>query len=199
MFTGIVEEAGKIIELSKEQSNLRIIVGCNFISEIKIDQSIAHNGVCLTVVEINKKENSYSVIAVEETLRKTNLYTLKINDTINLERCVAANGRLDGHVVQGHVDAVAICTQIEDLNGSWKFNFENDGSYKNLVVQKGSVCVNGVSLTVVDAAPNKFSVVIIPYTHEHTNFCRLKVGDKVNIEFDILGKYAVAYMAGAFT
>ena len=199
MFTGIVEEAGKIIKLSKEQSNLKITVGCGFISEIKIDQSIAHNGVCLTVIEINQKENSYSVIAVEETLNKTNLSGLQINDIINLERCVTANRRLDGHIVQGHVDAVALCTHIVDLNGSWNFIFENDGSYKNLVVQKGSVCVNGVSLTVVDAAPNKFSVAIIPYTYEHTTFCRLKVGDKATIEFDILGKYAVAYMAGAFT
>ncbi|HNR19735.1 MAG TPA: riboflavin synthase [Bacteroidia bacterium] len=199
MFTGIVEEAGKIVSLAKDKSNLRLSVACSFVSQIKIDQSIAHNGVCLTVVEINLNENYYKVIAVEETLKKTNMSFLKQGRIVNLERCMLANGRLDGHIVQGHVDAVAVCTGIEDLNGSWKFIFENDGSYKNLVVQKGSVCVNGVSLTVVDAEPHKFSVVVIPYTFEHTNFCELRAGDKVNIEFDILGKYAVAYMAGSFT
>lgn len=199
MFTGIVESMGEVIALSVEQSNLKISVTCPFVSEIKIDQSIAHNGVCLTVTEINSVENYYSVVAVKETLQKTNLNSLTVGSRINLERCLIVSGRLDGHLVQGHVDAVATCTSVEELDGSWKFVFENDGTYKNLIVQKGSVCVNGVSLTVVDAAPHRFSVVIIPYTYEHTNIGKLTGGCSVNIEFDVLGKYAVAYMAGAFT
>ena len=154
---------------------------------LKIDQSIAHNGVCLTVIGI--KDAAYTVTAIEETLSKTNLGILKLGDKINLERCMKLGDRLDGHIVQGHVDQTAICKNIEELDGSWKFTFEYDASQNNITVEKGSICVNGVSLTVVDSKENCFSVCIIPYTFEHTNFCNLKIGTIVNLEFDIIGKY----------
>jgi riboflavin synthase len=198
VFTGIVETIGEIIRVEGEQSNIKLVVQCDFANELKIDQSIAHNGVCLTVTDVDAKNKTYCVVAVEETLNKTNLGNLKVEDKINLERCVVVGSRLDGHMVQGHVDAVAVCTNIENRDGSWKFTFENDGSYKNLLVTKGSVCVNGVSLTVIDAKPELFSVAIIPYTFNNTIFQYLTIGSKVNVEFDVLGKYALAYMAGTF-
>lgn len=193
MFTGIIEAPGKVEKLSYEESNLHLTLSCAFTQELKIDQSLAHNGVCLTVVGI--EGNSYTVTAIKETLDKTNLKYLCEGDRVNLERCMAANGRFDGHIVQGHVDQVGTCTKVEDLNGSWMFSFEYDNSTGNITVEKGSICVNGVSLTVVNSRENGFSVCIIPYTFEHTNFQRLQPGDKVNLEFDVIGKY-VAKMMG---
>ncbi|MGQ0829126.1 MAG: riboflavin synthase [Bacteroidota bacterium] len=187
MFSGIVETLGEVVSLRKEQNNLHITVRSNFTSELKIDQSIAHNGVCLTVV--NTKGDSYTVTAIDETLQKTNLSTLKIGDNINLERCVKIGDRLDGHIVQGHVDQTAVCQKVEEANGSWIFTFEYDLSQKNITVEKGSVCINGVSLTVVNSQSHSFSVHIIPYTFEHTNFKNIKQGSMVNLEFDIIGKY----------
>jgi riboflavin synthase len=193
MFSGIVEQTGEVVELIKDKTNLNIKVKANFdaISELsqvlKIDQSIAHNGVCLTVVEI--KENTYTVTAIDETLQKTNLGLLQKGDTINLERCLKLGDRIDGHIVQGHVDQTGVCTKVEEKNGSWEFSFEYDASKNNVTVEKGSVCVNGVSLTVVNSGKNAFSVCIIPYTYEHTNFKNIKQGSVVNLEFDILGKY----------
>lgn len=198
MFTGIIESLGVVKEIVKQESNLKIWFSCSFFSEINIDQSIAHNGVCLTVTELDTEKKWYCAVAVAETLAKTNISLLKEGDIVNLERCVEVGSRFDGHIVQGHVDTTAVCTTVENMNGSWRFIFENDGSCKNLVVTKGSVTVNGVSLTVVDAAPHSFSVAIIPYTFDHTTFKEIKPGSKVNVEFDILGKYAVAYMSGAY-
>ncbi len=187
MFTGIIETMGKVVDLKHNNSNLDIFIESTFTPELKIDQSVAHNGVCLTVVAING--NVYHVTAVDETLKRSNLGNLKIGDTVNLERCMLMNGRLDGHIVQGHVDCKAICKNSIDKNGSWEFYFEYDQNPKHLTVEKGSVCVNGVSLTVVESKINSFSVAIIPYTFENTNFKNLKAGDAVNIEFDIIGKY----------
>lgn len=187
MFSGIIEGLGEVTALKKEQGNLHITVQCDFTNELKIDQSIAHNGACLTVVNI--KDKTYTVTAIEESLQKTNLGLLKVGDSINLERCMKLGDRLDGHIVQGHVDQTAICKNVEDTNGSWTFTFEYDASQNNITVEKGSVCVNGVSLTVVNSKDNSFSVCIIPYTYEHTNFKSFKVGTVVNLEFDILGKY----------
>lgn len=187
MFSGIIEGSGEVISLRKEQSNLHITIRSAFTTELKIDQSIAHNGVCLTVVDI--QNNNYTVTAIDETLQKTNLGTLKVGDNINLERCMKLGDRLDGHIVQGHVDQTAVCRSVENKNGSWIFTFEYDASQNNITVEKGSVCVNGVSLTVVDSKDNSFSVCIIPYTFEHTNFKNIKQGSIVNLEFDILGKY----------
>lgn len=186
MFTGIIEQIATIESIRQEGANKVFCLSVSFLNELKIDQSIAHNGVCLTVSNLN--DDSYEVVAIAETLQCTNLDNWKIGDSINVERCMPANGRFDGHIVQGHVDTTAICTQIEDMNGSWKCTFQ----YKDIAhitVQKGSICINGISLTVVDSEPNSFSVAIIPYTFEHTNFKTLKVGDKVNLEFDIIGKY----------
>lgn len=193
MFTGIIEETGTVSSLKKEKSNLHISVKCSFVNEVKIDQSIAHNGVCLTVID--KQKDFYTVTAIAETLNKTNLSNLKEGDLINLERCVKVNDRLDGHIVQGHVDQTGICAGIKDEKGSKIFNFEYDSSSRNITVEKGSVCVNGVSLTVVNSYKNSFSVAIIPYTLEHTNFKTLKKGDEVNLEFDILGKYVAKILA----
>lgn len=193
MFTGIVEATGKIISIRPDASNLIFTLTCPFTSELKIDQSVSHNGVCLTVSSLHEK--SYEVTAIQETLNRTNLGNLKADDEVNIERCLQANGRFDGHVVQGHVDEKAVCTEINDLNGSWEFVFEYSEESKNITVEKGSVCVNGVSLTVVRSEKNIFSVHIIPYTYENTNFKNIKVGDKVNIEFDILGKYVQRIMA----
>jgi riboflavin synthase len=187
MFSGIVETVGEVVQLNKEQSNLHITVRSNFTHELKIDQSIAHNGVCLTVVEI--KEDNYTVTAIDETLKKTNIGLLNTGDKINLERCMKVGDRLDGHIVQGHVDQIAVCKSVEENNGSWIYTFEYDPSLNNITVEKGSVCVNGVSLTVVNSKDSSFSVCIIPYTFENTNFHSIKKGTVVNLEFDILGKY----------
>ncbi len=187
MFSGIIEESGKVVSINKEQSNLHITVRSPFTSELKIDQSIAHNGVCLTVVDI--MNDNYTVTAIDETLQKTNLGLLKVGDNINLERCMRLGDRIDGHIVQGHVDQTAVCNKVEETNGSWLFGFEYDSSKNNVTVEKGSICVNGVSLTVVYSTANSFSVCIIPYTFEHTNFSSIKQGTIVNLEFDILGKY----------
>jgi riboflavin synthase len=187
MFSGIIETTGKVERLKKEQSNLHITIRSSFTNELKIDQSIAHNGVCLTVVSLD--DETYTVTAIDETLRKTNLGSLQTGDVINLERCIKAGDRLDGHIVQGHVDQTGICSAVSENNGSWIFDFEYDASTKNITVEKGSVCVNGVSLTVVNSKENSFSVCIIPYTFEHTNFHSIKKGTIINLEFDILGKY----------
>jgi riboflavin synthase len=190
MFTGIIEEVAEVIDIEKESSNIHFIIKSKLTSDLKIDQSVAHNGCCLTVVEII--DDAYTVTAIQETLDKTNLNQWKIGTRVNLERCMQMNGRLDGHIVQGHVDTVGVCTQIEDQHGSWKFTFQ----YQNeqLTVEKGSITVNGTSLTVVDSKKDSFSVCIIPYTFENTNFCSLKEGDQVNLEFDIIGKYVAKWM-----
>ncbi len=187
MFTGIIEDIGVITDLKKEFDNLHITVKSNITSELKIDQSVAHNGVCLTVVNIN--DNEYTVTAIKETLDKTNLNTLNINDNVNLERAMKLGDRLDGHIVQGHVDQTATCENIEEANGSWIFTFSYDSSLNNITIEKGSITVNGTSLTVVNSKRNSFSVAIIPYTYEHTNFNTFKIGTTVNLEFDVLGKY----------
>jgi len=194
MFTGIIETLGIVKKIENEGSNRHITVASSFVDELKIDQSVAHNGVCLTVVNINREKGTYKVIAVDETLRKTNLGDFVEGDEVNLERGMLLNTRLDGHIVQGHVDGTAVCTSITNENGSWKFVFENDGSARNLLVEKGSVTVNGVSLTVVDAGDYSFSVAIIPYTMQHTTFKNLKRGHTVNVEFDIIGKYVARLM-----
>lgn len=186
MFTGIIEELAEVVALEQEGSNLHISCKSQISNTLKIDQSVAHNGVCLTVVDV--KNNIHSVTAIKETLDKSNLGLLEIGTKINLERCLKMDGRLDGHMVQGHVDLTAKCKKIKEENGSYLFTFEHKDS-ENITVEKGSVCVNGVSLTVVNSKDTAFSVAIIPYTFEHTNFKDLKVGDCVNIEFDILGKY----------
>ncbi len=192
MFTGIIETLGTVTAIESNGTNKSFQIESSITHELKIDQSVAHNGVCLTVVNINGIK--YTVTAIDETLKRTNLGLLTVGDKINLERCLPANGRLDGHFVQGHVDLTAICTEVKDENGSWVFKFEYDKSSDQYTVQKGSVCVNGVSLTVVESETGMFSVAIIPYTYDHTNFNSFKVGSKVNIEFDILGKYMIAYM-----
>jgi riboflavin synthase len=185
MFTGIIEQLGEITAIHQEQENIHFTVKADFTNELKIDQSVAHNGTCLTVVSITG--NEYVVTAIQETLDKTNLGSWKIGTKVNLERCMQLNGRLDGHIVQGHVDTTASCKSIENQDGSWKFTFAYQSDF--VTVEKGSITVNGVSLTVVDSRDDSFSVCIIPYTYEHTNFHQLKVGDTVNLEFDIIGKY----------
>lgn len=187
MFTGIVESTGEVVGLNQTGDNLQISIKCDFAHELKIDQSVAHNGVCLTVVD--QDNTSYSVTAIAETLQKSNLGKLKLGHSVNLERCVRVGGRLDGHIVQGHVDQTAICNSIEERNGSWHFSFTYDPRLNNITVAKGSITVNGVSLTVVDSNDSDFSVAIIPYTYENTNFKNLNIGDEVNLEFDIIGKY----------
>lgn len=192
MFSGIVEEAGVVKSLVKEGDNLHITVKCSFVNELKIDQSVAHNGVCLTVVKLG--DDSYTVTAIKETLMRSNLGALKEGDLVNLERSMCMNGRLDGHIVQGHVDTTAVCTSVTDENGSHVFTFKYDvpAELKRkgyITVDKGSVTVNGVSLTVCEPTDDTFSVAIIPYTFENTNFCRIKEGTLVNLEFDIIGKY----------
>ncbi|MBU2913807.1 riboflavin synthase [Reichenbachiella agariperforans] len=187
MFTGIIETLGKVIAIEKEGSNLHFTLESPLSHELKIDQSVAHNGVCLTVVKMGN--GTHTVTAVDETLKKTNLKQLEIGHEINLERCMIANGRFDGHVVQGHVDQTAVCTAKTTLDGSWIFDFEYDAALGNVTVEKGSICINGVSLTCFKSGTNTFSVTIIPYTMEHTDFKQLESGDEVNLEFDIIGKY----------
>lgn len=194
MFTGIIETAGTITELINEGSNLHIWVTSTLSKELRIDQSVAHNGVCLTVVELGN--NTHKVTAVAETLSKTNLSQWKLGDKVNIERCMPANGRFDGHIVQGHVDNTALCTKVDELDGSWLFYFEMDSLKESeLVVNKGSICINGVSLTVVAVEGKSFHVTIIPYTYEFTNFNQLKAGMRVNLEYDILGKYIQKQLA----
>ncbi len=192
MFSGIVEEAATVVALKKEQENLHITMTCSFVNELKIDQSVAHNGVCLTVV--SKTNDTYTVTAIKETLDRTNLGQLQIGSKVNLERSMLMNGRLDGHIVQGHVDQTAVCKAVEEADGSWYYTFEYEfdaekAKHGYLTVDKGSITVNGVSLTVCNPTRNSFQVAIIPYTHEHTNFHQIKVGSIVNLEFDIIGKY----------
>lgn len=193
MFTGIIETLGKVVQIEKEQSNIHYFIQSNISPELRIDQSVSHNGVCLTVVAI--KDNIHKVTAIEETLQKSNLKQLSVGDVVNIERCTVANGRFDGHIVQGHVDQVATCIAKEDQDGSWLFTFEYAPRLDNITVEKGSVAVNGISLTVVNAQQNHFSVAIIPFTLEHTNLGTVEVGDTVNIEFDIIGKYVAKIMA----
>ena len=187
MFTGIVEEIGRVLKVEKNQTNIHFTIATSFVDELKVDQSVSHNGVCLTVAK--KDDKCYEVVAVQETLNKSNLGDLKEGSLVNVERCLRMNGRVDGHFVQGHVDATAEVDYIKDQNGSWEFGFTFPDKYDHLIVDKGSVCINGVSLTVVSPDEGKFSVAIIPYTYDNTNFRVLSVGDRVNIEFDILGKY----------
>lgn len=192
MFSGIIESTGKIIKISSDGSNKHFEISSGISAETHIDQSIAHNGVCLTVVA--NSENSHTVTAIKETLEKTNLDFWKIGDEINLERSLLATSRIDGHFVQGHVDTTALCNRIKSEDGSWYFYFTIDEAYIKLIVKKGSIAINGVSLTVVEVTGNQFSVAIIPYTYQHTNFKNMKAGDTVNLEFDILGKYIINYL-----
>jgi len=192
LFTGIIETLGKVTELRHEQGNLHITVESTIASELKIDQSVAHNGVCLTVVALS--DGKHTVTAIDETLQKSNIGQLKLGDLVNLERCMQMNGRLDGHIVQGHVDQTATCIGFRELDGSWEYIFEYDSSGGNVTVEKGSICVNGISLTVVNSKPNSFSVAIIPYTFEHTNLQQVQIGSTVNLEFDIIGKYVARLM-----
>jgi riboflavin synthase len=187
MFTGIIETLGILRSKKNEGSNVRFRIESSIAPELKVDQSLAHNGVCLTIVNVSG--NEYEVVAVEETLKRTNLSALQPGDKINLERCVKVDGRLDGHIVQGHIDTTGVVQKIETLDGSWNFYFRHPSDRNYLTVEKGSVCVNGVSLTVVTSGNDTFSVTIIPYTWQNTNFHSLKIGDEVNLEFDILGKY----------
>ena len=187
MFTGIIEDLGVITNLEPDHDNLHITLKSNFTTELKVDQSVSHNGVCLTVTSLN--DQNYTVTAIRETLSKTNLGNLKVEDQVNLERAMKLGERLDGHIVQGHVDQTAICKSIEFQNGSWLFTFEYDATLNNITIEKGSITVNGVSLTVVNSKDNEFSVAIIPYTYEHTTFKSLKENSVVNLEFDVLGKY----------
>ena len=187
MFSGIVEEAAPVVALQKEGTNLHITMKCSFVENLKIDQSIAHNGVCLTVVKTTG--DTYTVTAIQETLDKSNLGNLVIGDKVNLERSMTVDKLLDGHLVQGHVDQTAVCTEVKEVDGSWYYTFQYDPTKGNITVEKGSISVNGVSLTVVNSRNDKFSVAIIPFTHEITNFHQIKVGTIVNLEFDVIGKY----------
>jgi riboflavin synthase len=187
MFTGIIESLGTVQEIKNDKDNVHITAKSLITDELKIDQSVAHNGVCLTIVAIN--ENLYTVTAIAETLKKTNLSELKVGDNVNLERAMRLGDRLDGHIVQGHVDQIGTCISANETNGSWHYSFEYDHTVGNITIEKGSITVNGVSLTVVDSGKNNFSVAIIPYTYEHTNFNTFKIGTKVNLEFDLIGKY----------
>ena len=187
MFTGIIETLGIITAIRKENENIHVSIASSITNELKIDQSVAHNGICLTVVAI--ENNTYTVTAIQETILKTNLGDWKINDIVNLERAMKLGDRLDGHIVQGHVDQIGICKSITETNGSWLFTFDYDSTYKNITIEKGSITVNGVSLTVVNSKVTEFSVAIIPYTFENTNFKNYKIGTKINLEFDVIGKY----------
>ncbi|MEL7118414.1 MAG: riboflavin synthase [Bacteroidota bacterium] len=192
MFTGIIEQLGKVTNIVKEGSNVHLSIHSPITKELKIDQSLSHNGVCLTVVDI--KDDVHTVTAIDETMKKTNLGDLQIGDDVNLERAMISNGRLDGHIVQGHVDLKGHCTSVEEVDGSWYYQFKYPANPDYLLVNKGSICVNGVSLTVVDPTDDTFSVAIIPYTYEYTTFKDIEVGTAVNLEFDILGKYMARYM-----
>ena len=187
MFTGIIESLGVVKNIVKEGDNLHVTIESNFANELKIDQSVAHNGVCLTIVNIKDKE--YTVTAIKETIEKSNFKHLKIGDLINLERAMILGARLDGHIVQGHVDQTATCTSVIEENGSWVFSFEYDSTYNNVTIEKGSITINGTSLTVVNSKKNSFSVAIIPYTYENTNFHTFEIGTVINLEFDVIGKY----------
>jgi riboflavin synthase len=187
MFTGIIETIGIISDIKKDQGNVHLTIQTNITNELKIDQSVAHNGVCLTVVEIF--DNKHVVTAIQETINKTTLGLWKIGDKVNIERAMKLGDRLDGHIVQGHVDQTAVCTNIQEKNGSWEFTFEYDTALNNITIEKGSITVNGTSLTVVNSAKNSFSVAIIPYTYENTIFHTFEIGTKVNLEFDVVGKY----------
>lgn|SRR5690554_342172 len=191
MFTGIIETLGIIVNIEKEQDNLHFTLSSEITNELKIDQSVAHNGICLTVVSV--ENNKYTVTAIRETIEKTNIGQWKVSDMINLERAMKLGDRLDGHLVQGHIDQTAICTHIESANGSTYFTFEYDKSLENITIEKGSITVNGVSLTVVNSGINTFSVAIIPYTLEHTNFKTFEIGSVVNLEFDVIGKYVIKH------
>lgn len=195
MFTGIIENLAKVAKVEKSQSNLEIYIESTLASELKVDQSVAHNGVCLTVVEIFG-DRTYRVTAIEETIDKTNLGDLTDGDSINLERCMTLGARLDGHIVQGHVDQIGICENIQEKDGSWIYTFSYDSSIGNVTVEKGSITVNGTSLTVVNSSKGVFSVAIIPYTYENTVFNTLSKGDRVNLEFDVIGKYVARMMEG---
>ena len=187
MFTGIIETLGIVQEVKKEQDNIHITIDSSFTNELKIDQSVAHNGICLTVVAIS--DNLYTVTAIGETIKKTNISNWNVGDSVNLERAMKLGDRLDGHIVQGHVDQTGTCTAVKETNGSWFYTFEYDSNLNNITIEKGSITVNGVSLTVVDSGVNHFSVAIIPYTYEHTNFNSFVIGTKINLEFDVIGKY----------
>ena len=192
MFSGIVEEAAQVVALQSDKGNLHLTMKCSFVNELKIDQSVAHNGVCLTVVSMT--EDTYTVTAIKETLERSNLGNLKVGDKVNLERSMLMNGRLDGHIVQGHVDQTAVCAEVKEADGSWYYTFEyafdkEMARQGYMTVEKGSVCVNGVSLTVCNSQQNSFQVAIIPYTHDNTNFCQIEKGTVVYLEFDIVGKY----------
>jgi riboflavin synthase len=199
MFTGIIETFAKVVDIQRDKTNIHFVFESELSHELKIDQSVAHNGVCLTVTALHTNTqvntHTHTVTAIDETLQKTNLGHLKVGSMVNIERCLRADGRFDGHFVQGHVDETAICTEVLDTNGSWKYTFTYHSTNNNITVAKGSICINGVSLTVVDSKKGQFSVAIIPYTYEHTNFRTLQKGDTVNLEFDILGKYINQYLA----
>ncbi|MFS4445950.1 riboflavin synthase [Maribacter sp. 2307UL18-2] len=192
MFTGIIETLGEVADLKKEGGNLHMTIATPLAQELKIDQSVAHNGVCLTVVSLD--ETTYTVTAIEETLEKTALNTLQVGDQVNLERAMILGSRLDGHIVQGHVDQTGVCTAVDEKDGSWFYSFEYDPATKNPTIEKGSITIDGTSLTVVDSARNSFSVAIIPYTYEHTRFNTYTVGTVVNLEFDVIGKYVAKLM-----
>ena len=192
MFTGIIESLGEIQQLERDGGNLHISINSSITQELKIDQSVAHNGVCLTVVSLDG--NAYTVTAIDETLQKTNLGEMKVGDKVNLERAMILGSRLDGHIVQGHVDQTGKCIAVLEKDGSWFFTFEYDASQNNVTIEKGSITIDGVSLTVVDSGKNTFSVAIIPYTYEHTRFNTYKVGSTVNLEFDVIGKYVARIM-----
>lgn len=196
MFTGIIESAGEVQHIEKSGTNLTFTIASSLASELKVDQSLSHNGVCLTVVETNT--NLYKVTAIQETLSKTNLGKLNTGDKVNLERCMQLNGRFDGHIVQGHVDQIGICTSVIEQDGSWLYDFEYDPAIGNFTVEKGSICVNGVSLTAFNSRKNGFRVAIIPYTYAHTNFHQIQKGDMVNLEFDIIGKYLMKMIPDAY-
>ena len=189
MFTGIIEDLGVVAKLQQEQDNLHITVKSKLTSELKIDQSVSHNGVCLTVIDINNSKNEYVVTAIKETLNKSNLNDLILDSSVNIERAMKLGDRLDGHIVQGHIDQIGTCTNIEKKNGSWVYSFNYNSNLGNITIEKGSITVNGVSLTVVNSKKDSFSVAIIPYTYEHTNFKSFQKGSIVNLEFDVVGKY----------
>ncbi len=187
MFTGIIEELGEVTRIKMDKENIHLTIKSNISNELKIDQSLSHNGICLTVVALN--DNSHTVTAIKETLDKSNIGKLIVGSKVNLERAMKIGARLDGHIVQGHVDQIGRCTNVKETEGSWIYTFDYDNKFNNLTIEKGSITINGVSLTVVNSKKSSFSVAIIPFTHEHTNFYKIKKGDYVNLEFDVIGKY----------